>query len=479
MSYKDFFSGKKITMLGLGVLGRGVGDAEFIAPLCNELLITDRQNARKLQASVEKLKRFPNITFRLGEQRKEDFIECDMVIKAAGAPLDSPYISAARKAGVPVYMSTALFAKFASEIGATILGVTGTRGKSTIAHMIHYVLIRANKRTVLGLHRAKGTVGPRAIDSLGLARTTLQRKVVLGGNIRGVSTLALLPEIRKGDVAVLELDSWQLQGFGDLKISPHIALFANLYADHQNYYFSMDSYFADKANIFRYQKTGDILLVEESIAEKIKAARPPVAPRVPTAIPSDWILKILGEHNRANAALAAAALRALGLSKEEIKNGLESFSGLEGRLQFVREVRGVKIYNDNNATTPEATIAALRALGTPEKKNIVLIIGGDDKKLDMSALVAEIPKWCSKVVLFKERGTDRIRDDVFRMDRLGIKVYEEEGLEATVNRSFKIAEPDEIILYSPAFSSFGKYFKNEFDRGDQFNALITPKATAS
>ena len=104
-------------------------------------------------------------------------------------------------------------------------------------------------------------------------------------------------------------------------------------------------------------------------------------------------------------------------------------------------------------------------------------MGGDDKKLDMSSLIEEIPKWCSKVVLFKERGTDRIREQVFALKSLGVAVYEEEGLQATVNRAFAVAVPGETILYSPAFSSFGKYFKNEYDRGDQFNEIVKQHLT--
>lgn len=132
----------------------------------------------------------------------------------------------------------------------------------------------------------------------------------------------------------------------------------------------------------------------------------------------------------------------------------------------------MRIYNDNNSTTPDAGIVALRAVGTPGERKVVLIVGGDDKKLDMSALVAEIPRWCSKVVLFKERGTDTIRDQIFALTEQGVEVYEEEGLPATVKRAFAVAVPGETIVYSPSFSSFGKYFKNEYDRGDQFVALV-------
>ena len=188
-------------------------------------------------------------------------------------------------------------------------------------------------------------------------------------------------------------------------------------------------------------------------------------------VPEDWTIPLVGEHNRRNVALARSALAAAGLADEDIRAGVESFHALPGRLEFLGEVRGVQVYNDNNATTPDATIAALRAL-VGEQKNIVLIIGGDEKNLDMSKLLAEIPRVCSRVVLFKERGTKRIRDAVFAMKKDGVAVYEEEGLEATVRCAFAVAEPGETILYSPAFSSFGAYFKNEYDRNDQFVAVV-------
>ena len=437
----ELFEGKKITLLGLGLLGRGVGDAEFLAKSNARLIVTDVKSREQLQSSIAKLEKYPNIEFHLGGHRLEDFSNVDLVIKAAGVPLNSPEIAEAKKNNVQVAMSTALFAQYAAEAGAIIVGVTGTRGKSTTAQMISEVLKVAGK------------------------------EVMLGGNVRGVSTLAMLPDVSKDTIAVLELDSWQLQGFGDLKISPHISVFTNLMPDHQNYYSSMEEYFSDKANIFRYQKSGDFLFVGKSILEKVSAANSPVTPQVPQALPADWKLKILGEHNRENGSLATAALRALKLSEKGIQDGLESFEGVEGRLQFVREVNGVRMYNDNNATTPEATIAALRAVGDAKKTNIVLIFGGDDKKLDMSKLLEEIPKWCSKVVMFKERGTDTVRDRVLALAP-NVEVYEEDGLEATIKKAFTIAKPGETILYSPAFSSFGKYFKNEFDRGEQFMDIV-------
>ncbi|MEK7156442.1 MAG: UDP-N-acetylmuramoyl-L-alanine--D-glutamate ligase [Patescibacteria group bacterium] len=440
--YEEFFKGKRITVLGLGLLGRGVGDVEFLAKCGAEILVTDKKSGADLAESVAKLKKYPNVTFRLGGHQKEDFETCDLIIKSAGVRLDSPDIAAARAAGVPVAMSTALFAKYAMEMGAKIIGVTGTRGKSTVAHMIYHVLIST------------------------FAKASADARAFLGGNIRGISTLAMLPEIKKGDIAVLELDSWQLQGFGDLKISPNISVFTNLMPDHQNYYKDMDEYFADKANIFRYQKLDDVLIVGSSLIDKVRAARPPLDPIVPEKIPSDWKLKIVGEHNRENASFAAAALQAPGLSDEEIKAGIESFESVEGRLQFVREINGVKIYNDNNATTPEATIAALRALG----ENITLIAGGSEKGLALEELVSEIKKRVSHVILLGHenyKGSARLAGI---LQKAGIAYEEAHELQAAVTSALEKTKKG-TVLFSPAFASFGM-FKNEYERNDLFLELV-------
>ncbi len=446
--FADFFKGKKITVVGLGLLGRGVGDIRFLAEHGAELIVTDLKTEQGLAPSLDELKEFKNILYTLGRHELADFRDRDLVINGPAVPLDSPFIAEARKNNIPITTSTALFARFARQAGATLVGVTGTRGKSTTAHLIFETLQGAG------------------------------RKIILGGNIRGISTLALLPEVTANTVAVLELDSWLLQGFREEKLSPDIAIFTTFYPDHLNYYRGdMDAYLEDKAAIFLNQKPQDTLVAgeqcEKIIQEKYEGRIPShVVVAYADDVPRDWKLKIAGEHNRANAACALFALRMLGVSEKDAQKGFEQFAGVPGRLEFIGEVRGIKVYNDNSSTTPEATVAALRALGDRSRRRIVLIMGGDEKSLDMSGLIAEIPKWCSHVVLFKERGTQRIRDEVFAMETERLHIYEEEGIAACVKQAFSVAEAGDVILYSPAFSSFGKYFKNEYDRGDQFIAMV-------
>jgi UDP-N-acetylmuramoylalanine--D-glutamate ligase len=329
-----------------------------------------------------------------------------------------------------------------------LIGVTGTRGKSTTSALIYEILSKNLKEI----------------------------KVYLGGNVRNISTLALLDKVKRGDIVVIELDSWALHGIGDIKVSPHVSVFTTFFPDHMNYYKnSMRKYFDDKANIFKYQKRGEVLIAGKQVLPFIKKWGGKIKSEMIVGadkLPKGWKFNLPGLHNEYNAMLAVEVARSFSIPDIKIKKALATFTPLSGRLEFLRSINGIKIYNDNSSTTPEATIAALRALGNKKKRNVVLIIGGDKKFLDMSKLLLEIPKFCSKIVLFKERGTDLIRAQVFQFNKKGIDVYEEEGLSNTVKRAFFVAKKGETILYSPAFSSFGKYFKNEYDRGDKFMKIV-------
>jgi UDP-N-acetylmuramoylalanine--D-glutamate ligase len=433
MDASSHFRGKKITVMGLGLLGRGVGDVKYLAEQGAELIVTDKKTEAELADSLAQLTQFPNITYTLGEHRLEDFRDRDLILKAAGVPMDSEFIGEAQKGGIPVRMSADLFAEYA---GIPVVGITGTRGKSTVTHMIAAILAKAGK------------------------------KVLLGGNVRGVSTLALLNDVAGEEVAVLELDSWQLQGFGEAHLSPSVAVFTTFYPDHLNYYKDdLAAYLADKANIFFYQSEGDTLVLgrqcSATIIEKFgDAIEADIVIADESTLPSDWQLALPGVHNRYNAACALAAARAADVDDAVSRAALESFSGVPGRLELVREVSGVKVYNDTTATTPEATLAALAALG----ENVVLIMGGADKGLDMNKLLVEIPKHVKRVILLAGTGTARVLEFL-----PGASVFD--SLEAAVKEAFAAAGPGDAILFSPAFASFGM-FKNEYDRGDRFNALV-------
>lgn len=432
------FKGKKISVMGLGLLGRGLGDAAYLASQGADLIVTDLKTREQLASSLDALAAFPNIAFTLGEHRLEDFRGRDFILKAAGVPFDSPYIAEARANGIPIKMSASWFAEIA---GLPIVGVTGTRGKSTVTHMIQCIFERAGK------------------------------KLLLGGNVRGVSTLALLPKATPEHTALFELDSWQLQGFGEAGISPHIAVFTTFFPDHLNYYKdSMAAYLDDKAQIFVNQKKGDTLVLGRQMEEIV---REPYADRMKGTVvvageedlPADWKLRVPGTHNRYAAALARAAAQAAGIEDAAIRDALESFAGVPGRLELVRTIGDVSYYNDTTATTPEATVAALEALDASGPGGVVLITGGADKSLDMTAYIEAAKRIAKRIILLSGTGTERVRSEF-----PGAPVFDD--LASAFEDARTHASSGDAIVLSPAFASFGM-FKNEFDRGDQFNALVT------
>ncbi|MEK7201698.1 MAG: UDP-N-acetylmuramoyl-L-alanine--D-glutamate ligase [Patescibacteria group bacterium] len=434
MNARAHLEGKKITVMGLGLLGRGVGDARYLAEQGAELIITDLKTKEELSSSLQQLSGFPNITYVLGEHRLEDFQNRDFILKAAGVPLDSPYIQEAEKHHISIKMSASWFMELS---GIPVIGVTGTRGKSTTTHMIHSILMAARV------------------------------PVLLGGNVRGVSTLALLDEATPQHHALFELDSWQCQGFGNEKMSPQIAVFTTFMPDHMNYYKDdMEVYLRDKANIFLYQKPDDTLVLGSQCAEVVQDSYSErmVGKTVVASehdVPDDWQLKIPGQHNRYDAGLALATARVLGIPDTVSRSALETFAGVPGRLELVRTVNGVDFYNDTTATTPDATLAAVRAL--PAGRTI-LLMGGADKGLNMTELIREIPTLTKQVLLLQGTGTSRIRTEL-----PSAPVYE--TMQAALTAAVETAEDGDTVLLSPAFASFGM-FKNEYDRGDQFTAIV-------
>ncbi len=420
--------------MGLGILGRGLGYTKFLAECGADLIVTDLKTKKQLATSVKALKKFGNIKFILGKHRLEDFRNRDMVIKSAGVSIDSFYIKEAKKNKIPIEMDVSLFAKCAPKV--MIIGVTGTKGKSMTTILI-YEILKQNEKF-------------------------LKRKIYIGGNIRGVATLPLLKKVKAGDILVCELDSWQLQGFGDAKLSPHISVFTSFMPDHMGYYKnSMKDYFNDKANIFKYQKKGDILIVR---------------PDVKKLIPKNGKRKLMvvkpGNFQEENRTCALEVAKLFKIPDKNIRKTLKNFKGLEGRLQYVKTIKGVKIYNDNNATMPEATMAGIKALSvSPDpgsgEKRIILICGGTDKGLKLASFVKVINKYCKAVVLIPGTGTEKL----LKNHKLQIPNEIGKDFKDVMKKAMRYAKKGDAILFSPAFTSFGM-FNNEYERGGLFMKII-------
>lgn len=451
--FKKDWKGKKVLIMGLGLQGRGIGDAKVFYQAGAHVTVTDLKSEDNLKPALEKLRGF-EINYVLGRHREKDFKSHDIVLRNPDVPKSSPFLKIASEAGVPVKMDSSLFAKYCP---LPIIGITGTRGKTTTTMMIYKVLQKLWKG-----------------------------RVFLGGNIPGKATLELLKEVQNG-IVVLELSSWELQGWRDEKISPHISVFTNFYQDHLNRYTSMDEYFNDKLAVAEYQNSKDWLIAGQGVKLPVDRLKARVIRFSGADLPGNFRLRIPGDHNRDNAVAALKIAGILGLKDGMALEILNRFTGVPYRLETIAMIDGVEYINDTTSTTPAAGIAALRAMTKP----VILIAGGSSKKLDLKPLAEEIVRgWknnkVKQVILLKGEGTEELivylkAREVSQTSPMKTKVCEtkQDGLidevyddfEAAVTRARNLAQPGDVVLLSPGCASFSM-FKNEFDRGEQFNQII-------
>lgn len=422
------FKNKRVLVMGLGLNGGGVGAARFFVWAGARVTVTDLRRATELAPSVRALKGLP-IRYVLGRHRVSDFVRTDVVIQNPGVPDASPYLAAARRADIPIDTDVGVFVE---RCPAPIIGITGTKGKSTAATLIAECL------------RKKF------------------RDVILAGNIR-TSVLSVLHRIRPTTKVVLELSSWQLEGLARKKFSPHIALITNIFPEHLNRYPSFASYARAKGLITKFQGAGDHLFIRrgDALVRKVISGTAAEVHWWPSRDALPTRLRVLGEHNRANMRAAQAVARHLGVSKPMIWQVFRSFRGLAGRLEVVRRLNGITYVNDTTATMPEAAIAAIRAVHKPP----VVIAGGTDKNLDYMALARVLARETKAFVLLAGSATEKLK----RHLGSGIPVIRS-MTEALALARRKARRGDTVVL-SPGAASF-ELFRNEFDRGAQFVAAV-------
>lgn len=459
---KSFFKNKKVTVFGLGLHGGGVGTVKFLAENGAKVIVTDIKTKDQLAVSLEKLKGLKNIQYVLGQHRPEDFTKVDMVIKTPPVPWTDKNVKLALEAKVPVEVDSSLFFKLCKN---KIIGVTGSKGKTTTATFIYEILRSAGKNAV----------------KVGIGQTSVLDKLAF---------------LKKDSVVVFELSSWRLSALGRYKLSPHIAVFKNMLKDHLNYYKTMDAYVADKKNIFLFQKPSDWLVLNED-DEIVRGCAKEAKSQIfrfsydhlegnravfvdgESIFLNDGIdvtkladisqIKIPGRHNLSNIMAAAAACSAFGIGVSEIRKALPNLKGVPHRLEFVREFSGIRFYNDTAATIPDATISAINSFESP----MILIAGGTDKGLDFSELGKEIATKVKKVILLKGNVTDdlliKIKKNVPEGKEFEIEVMD--SMENAVKMAAGYGEAGDVVLLSPGAASFG-LFLNEFDRGEKFREAV-------
>jgi UDP-N-acetylmuramoylalanine--D-glutamate ligase len=451
------WSGRRVTVMGLGQIrwGSGWSSAAFFASLGAKVTVTDQKSADSFTPALKALRPYP-ITYVFGKHRLQDFSTADLVIKNPIVSLRSPYLRAARRKKIPIETDVSWFVQHCS---SRVIGVTGTRGKSTTATLIAHLLGGESK------------------------------KIYLGGNV-GRSPLRFLFQLRPDSLVVLELSSWMLESLSPHRWSPSVAVLTNVYRDHLNTYGSFAEYTSAKALITKFQRPGDLLVYNDDhpivkrIARKTKAAclrfslhhKAEVFAQKntlylqsggtvrPMATTKD--IQLLGQHNIANTLAALGAVSPFMTSKAFIRSRLRSFQGVPERLETIRVFRKRRFINDTTATSPDATIAALECFPKP----LVLIAGGTDKELDFRLVARTILRRVSSLVLLPGSGTIRLQRE---LKRLGFRrsLGPVQSMPEAVSIAWNQSTPGSTILLSPGATSFG-LFTNEFDRGRAFRTAV-------
>lgn len=449
------YHGKRITIMGLGSFGGGVGAARFFAQHHAHVTVTDLRPAEQLRPALDALADVPVADYHLGGHPEEDFTAADLVVVNPAVPPESPLLDLARRHAVPV---TAEINLFFQHCRAPIIGVTGSNGKSTTTALIHHLLQSAWR--------------------------THGRRAWLGGNI-GRSLLPQVAQIAPGDLVVLELSSFQLETLASIHESPHVAVVTNFTPNHLDRHRTLDAYRDAKQNILRFQTAGDLTVLNfddpdvTTWATKTPARVIPFSLHAPAPLPDARDLLAIaaaiplpGAHNRRNALAAATAVRALtGARLDCLRRALAAFRGLPHRLELVREIGGRRFYNDSIATTPESTIAAIQAFDDP----LLLIAGGYDKRIDLSPVAQLAARRAKAIALIGQTA-----DALAHATRLAggptpPPVHLAEDLQTAVNWAWHHSAPGDVILLSPACASYDQ-FQNFEHRGQAFRRAVADLA---
>lgn len=467
-------------VLIVGLAREGLALARFLVHRGARVVVTDAKPAELLADAVASLADLP-VRYALGEHPLNLLESTDLIFVSPGVPPNIPLLTEARRQGLPISAEPKLFAQLCP---ATIVGITGSSGKTTTTALTGEML------------KADG------------------RKVWVGGNI-GHPLIGSLSEIQAQDAVVMELSSFQLElfapwppGVGDhLPLdaggwSPPIAAVLNITPNHLDRHPSMEAYTAAKAHILNYQQPGQAAILGRDN---------PITRQMGQALPHDrqvfWFsleeegegsflrghelflrrsgqeqricrlneLQLLGGHNVANVLAAIALAAVAGASTQAIRQAAVSFRGVEHRLELVRARNGVSWYNDSIATAPERTVAALKAFDQP----VVLLAGGRDKHLPWAEAADLTLRRARHLILFGEaadlieaamgQAAARLTD---RKEPTDTPIHRAENLEHAVQIAARLAQPGDVVLLSPGCTSFDAY--TDFcQRGEHFRQLVS------
>lgn len=411
------------------------------------MLVSDRRSEAELGPEVAALADLP-VRYFLGGEDAAWLAGIDLLIPSPGVAPENPFLVEAARRGIEIRSEIELAYRF---IGAPLIAITGTNGKTTTTALIGEMLKAAGLNVFVG-----GNIGAPLIGFAG----------------------------PKWDWGVVEVSSFQLEWTDAFR--PKIAALLNLTEDHLDRYPSFESYAAAKERIFAAQQGEDIAILNRD-DRRVWSTRERIRSRI---VSFGWATvdegvyatryeivwrgarkeerfrfrqaKIQGVHNVENMMAAAAAAKAVGVPAGAIQNVIENFPGLEHRLEFVREKKGVRYFNDSKGTNVGAVVKSLAGFTAP----VVLLAGGVDKGGDYGPLEDEIRRTVKKLILFGA-AKEKIRAALGHLTETAVV----DSLEAAVAEAERSSRPGDVVLLSPACSSFDM-FRDYTERGKRFKALV-------
>ncbi|MFZ3331324.1 MAG: UDP-N-acetylmuramoyl-L-alanine--D-glutamate ligase [Candidatus Acidiferrales bacterium] len=447
--------GKRVLVVGLA--RTGLVTALFSAGYGATVTATDERPESEIADTAEK-SRAAGVKLELGGHVDASFLEQDLIVVSPGVPANLPALAAARKKDIPVWSEIELAWRF---LRGKLVAITGSNGKTTTTALVAHILQTSNIPTLVG------------------------------GNI-GTPLLALVERSTDPAVTVAEVSSFQLETIESFR--PEIGVLLNLTPDHLDRHGSFEEYARAKMRMFENQLERDIAVLNADDPEVTK--RMPAKPHIfwfsrqkrvangaflreneiifrnegsETVLARREQIPLRGEHNVENVLAACAAAYLAGATPAAIARGVQSFRGVEHRLEFVAEIAGVQFYNDSKATNVDAAVKAVQAFPGP----LLVILGGKDKGSPYAPL-RDLLHERARVALLIGEAAEKIAADL----QSAVEIERAGTLERALEMAMERARPGDTVLLAPACSSFDQ-FENYEQRGRAFKELIARRIARS
>ncbi len=445
-------TGRGVTIMGLGSFGGGAAAVRFLASRGAHVRVSDQRTDEQLAETLAELNGVTAVEYALGGHEWSHFADADLVLVNPAVPPTHTMLPKLREAGIPLSSEMNLFWQLNR---GRVIAVTGSNGKSTTTGLIHMLIDQTEQRCWLG------------------------------GNI-GRSLLPNVDEIREDDWVVLELSSFQLHQLDAIRARPDIAVVTNFTPNHLDWHGSLEHYRRSKQAILRWHESDDWCILNDLDADV--RMWPSKAGRVLCGQPganSVWLdagravfelpdargsidlndnLNLPGAHNHQNALQAITAALLAGVSLDDVSGNLRKFQPLPHRLQFVGEFAGRRFVNDSISTTPESTIAALQSFSEP----VVILAGGYDKQIDLSAMARQIGTTVKAAVLMGQTGT--VLDHLIRSQTPLRDCHVAVDFDVAFEQAVIGSAPGDVVLLSPGCASYD-WFRSFDERGERFLQL--------